>query len=75
MTPSKMNLGFAFYAKYFKTQGQCTQPIGCPTVLLEDASGTDTQQSGAVTFRETNSVLSSGIADNTQGGEVSAMNS
>ncbi|KAH8882332.1 glycoside hydrolase [Thozetella sp. PMI_491] len=68
-TPSKMNLGFAFYAKFFQTQGTCSQPIGCPTVLLEDASGTDTGKSGAVTFREVPPILSKGIADTTYGGE------
>ena len=69
MSPSKMNLGFAFYAKWFKTQGTCTQPIGCPTVLLEAADGSDTGMSGAVTFRDVPPILSSGIADTTLGGE------
>lgn len=69
MTPSKMNLGIAFYAKFFKTTGQCTQPIGCPTVLLEDANGGDTGQSGAVTFAEVPPVLSSGVADADEGGQ------
>ncbi|KAI2614892.1 glycoside hydrolase family 18 protein [Hypoxylon sp. NC1633] len=69
MEASKMNLGFAFYAKYFKTQGTCTQPIGCATVLLEDANGKDTGQSGAVTFREGPPVLSSGQADTERGGQ------
>ncbi|KAI0837170.1 glycoside hydrolase family 18 protein [Hypoxylon sp. FL0890] len=69
MDPAKMNLGFAFYAKYFQTQGECTQPIGCPTVELEDASGADTGKSGAITFQQGPSVLSSGKADTENGGE------
>ncbi|RYP49351.1 hypothetical protein DL768_004911 [Monosporascus sp. mg162] len=65
----KLNLGFAFYAKFFETQGQCSQPIGCPTVLLEDANGGDTGKSGAVTFLEVPPVLASGQADTTEGGQ------
>ncbi len=64
-----MTLGFAFYAKWFKTAGQCDQPIGCPTVLLEDANGGDTGQSGAVTFHDGVSVMNQGKADETQGGQ------
>ncbi|KAI4859925.1 glycoside hydrolase family 18 protein [Hypoxylon rubiginosum] len=69
MEASKMNLGFAFYAKYFKTQGQCAQPVGCPTVLLEDADGGDTGQSGAITFLENPAALASGQADADEGGQ------
>ncbi|KAI2775885.1 glycoside hydrolase superfamily, partial [Daldinia loculata] len=69
MDASKLNLGFAFYAKYFVTQGECTQPIGCPTVQLEDANGSDTGKSGAVTFLEGPPVLSSGKADTEEGGQ------
>ncbi len=69
MSASKINLGFAFYAKFFKTQGQCNQPVGCPTVLLENSDGSDTGMSGAVTFREVPPILSRGIADTTLGGE------
>ncbi|KAI1459452.1 glycoside hydrolase family 18 protein [Annulohypoxylon moriforme] len=69
MDAAKLNLGFAFYAKYFTTQGECTQPIGCPTVALEDASGGDTGKSGAVTFQEVPPVLSSGKADTDEGGQ------
>ncbi|KAI5864861.1 glycoside hydrolase family 18 protein [Durotheca rogersii] len=68
MTASKMNLGFAFYAKFFKTTGECSQPVGCATAELEDANGGDTGQSGAVTFRETPPVLASGIPDTEKGG-------
>lgn len=64
-----MNLGFAFYAKFFKTQGECAQPIGCATVELEDANGGDTGQSGAITFLENPAVLASGQADTDEGGQ------
>lgn len=51
-TPSKLILGFAFYAKWFTTEAgaDCTEPIGCPVVELEGPDGSDTLQSGAVTF-------------------------
>lgn len=53
---AKVNLGFALYAKWFTTAtgANCTSPIGCPTVLLEAADGTDTGNSGAVTFETAN---------------------
>jgi chitinase len=56
MAPAKMNLGFAFYAKWFTTVegAACEQPIGCPTVLLENADGSDTGMSGAMTFQGVN---------------------
>ncbi|OTB04396.1 glycoside hydrolase family 18 protein [Hypoxylon sp. CI-4A] len=69
MDAAKLNLGIAFYAKWFKTQGECTTPIGCPTVALEDANGEDTGMSSAVTFREGPAVLSSGQADAENGGQ------
>lgn len=45
-------MGFAFYAKYFTTQGDCSStPLGCPIVLAEDPiTGKDTLKSGAWTF-------------------------
>ncbi|KAJ0115183.1 glycosyl hydrolase family 18 [Diaporthe amygdali] len=53
--PSKLNLGIAFYAKYFTLAANttCTQPIGCPLALAEDAQGQDTGTSGAATFEAT----------------------
>ncbi|KAI1284402.1 glycoside hydrolase family 18 protein [Xylaria sp. FL0933] len=69
MDPAKMNLGIAFYAKYFKTIEKCTEPVGCETAVLEDASGGDTGLSGAKTFLEGVPVLASGQADDTEGGE------
>ncbi|KAK0657071.1 family 18 glycosyl hydrolase [Cercophora newfieldiana] len=55
-TPSKLNLGFAMYAKWFTTvPGQnCTEPIGCPTVALENPDGTDPGKSGALTLEAGN---------------------
>lgn len=53
MDPAKMNLGLAFYAKYFTLAANttCTDgPIGCPIALAEDAEGQDTGTSGAETF-------------------------
>lgn len=52
MTPAKMNLGIAFYAKYFTLAANttCTHPIGCPIALAEAADGSDTGTSGADTF-------------------------
>jgi chitinase len=47
----KINLGFPFYAKWFKTASDCSsQPLGCPTMPLEDAQGADTGNSGSMTF-------------------------
>lgn len=55
-TPSKLNIGFAFYAKWFTTKKgvKCTGPTGCPTELLEAADGSDTGKSGAMTFEKAN---------------------
>ncbi|KKK12489.1 hypothetical protein AOCH_006590 [Aspergillus ochraceoroseus] len=57
LKPSKVNLGFAFYAKYFKTAPgyNCTAtPLGCPTAELEAPDGSDTGNSGALTFEASN---------------------
>lgn len=50
--PSKINLGFAYYAKYFTTAGDCsTSPLGCPIKPAEDpVTGKDLLTSGAWTF-------------------------
>lgn len=52
MTPAKMNLGIAFYAKYFTlpANNTCVGPVGCPIVLAEDAEGQDLGTSAAMTF-------------------------
>lgn len=52
----KMNLGFAFYIKWYKTDlhGGCdSNPIGCKTVLMEDPStGADLGQAGAFSWHD-----------------------
>lgn len=54
MTASKMNLGIAFYAKYFTLAANATctaaAPLGCAIALAENADGTDAGTSGAATF-------------------------
>lgn len=56
MPAAKMNLGFAFYAKWFTTKdgATCGQPTGCPRAVLENPDGGDTGLSGAVTFEAEN---------------------
>ncbi|KKY18206.1 putative glycoside hydrolase family 18 protein [Phaeomoniella chlamydospora] len=55
---SKMNLGFAFYIKWFRTDPefgeQCSaNPIGCKTVLMEDpVTGADLGQAGAFSWHD-----------------------
>lgn len=52
ITPSKLTLGLAFYAKYFTlpANSTCVGPIGCPVVAAETADGQDSGTSGAMTF-------------------------
>ncbi|KXX74281.1 Endochitinase 1 [Madurella mycetomatis] len=54
--PQKLNLGFAFYVKYFKTEHESCQqasPVGCPTLLLEDPdTGDDMGRSGAFSWHD-----------------------
>lgn len=52
MDASKLNLGIAYYAKYFTlaANSTCVGPIGCPIALAENAEGSDTGTSGAATF-------------------------
>lgn len=54
----KLNLGFAYYAKYFTTKDDCTSasPLNCSLVPAEDAAGKDTKTSGAWTFEKQNMV-------------------
>ncbi|KAF2114110.1 glycoside hydrolase superfamily [Lophiotrema nucula] len=54
--PEKLNLGFAYYAKYFTTKGDCSkQPLGCEIVEAENpVTGNDTHTSGAFTFEKKN---------------------
>ncbi|KAK2732724.1 hypothetical protein FQN57_002478 [Myotisia sp. PD_48] len=55
-TPSKIILGFAFYAKWFTTapKANCLEPVGCPVAELEAPNGDDTLKSGAMTFELAN---------------------
>lgn len=48
----KINLGFAFYAKFFTTAGDCSStPLGCVIAAAEDpVTGQDMLTSGAWTF-------------------------
>lgn len=49
----KLNLGLAFYAKWFTTDpdSDCDEnPLGCKLVKLENDDGTDNGKSGALTF-------------------------
>ncbi|KAI0011879.1 glycoside hydrolase family 18 protein [Xylariaceae sp. FL0662B] len=51
-----INLGFAFYAKYFRTErGPCfeTNPIGCPTGPMEDPeTGADLGRAGGFSWHD-----------------------
>ncbi|KAH8683332.1 glycoside hydrolase superfamily, partial [Tricladium varicosporioides] len=52
--PSKLNLGFAFYIKWYKT-GFCEKgkEVGCPTLLLEDpVTGGDMGRAGAFSWHD-----------------------
>ncbi|KAI0180523.1 glycoside hydrolase [Hypoxylon sp. FL1284] len=53
---SKINLGLAFYAKYFETPANatCARPTGCAIVAAEAPDGSDAGTSGAVTFERAN---------------------
>ncbi|RAL05145.1 glycosyl hydrolase, family 18 [Aspergillus ibericus CBS 121593] len=51
----KTNLGMAYYAKWFETdpEADCkTQPLGCQTVVMENADGSDNGKSGSLTFEK-----------------------
>ncbi|KAI5241077.1 glycoside hydrolase family 18 protein [Aureobasidium subglaciale] len=50
----KVNLGFAWYVKWFRTEGECGQePLGCKTVLMEDPkTGNDLERSGAFSWHD-----------------------
>ncbi|KAI0834889.1 glycoside hydrolase family 18 protein [Hypoxylon sp. FL0890] len=56
LEPCKLNLGLAYYAKYFQTPDNttCTQPVGCPIVKAENDDGSDAGTSGAMTFEKGN---------------------
>ncbi|KAI1327869.1 carbohydrate-binding module family 18 protein [Xylariaceae sp. FL0255] len=48
----QINLGFAFYAKWFQTIPDCAEPLDCALVPPETPNRTDTGKSGVLTFRE-----------------------
>ncbi|KAI0204382.1 glycoside hydrolase family 18 protein [Astrocystis sublimbata] len=53
--PDKINLGFAFYTKYFRIEGEsCAEnPIGCPTGLMEDPeTGADLGKTGGFSWHD-----------------------
>lgn len=54
--PEKMNLGFAFYIKWYKTDphGGCDDnPVGCKTTLMEDPlTGADLGRAGAFSWHD-----------------------
>ena len=55
--PQLLNLGFAFYVKWFKTtHGACAEmasPLGCPTLLLEDPkTGADLGRAGGFSWHD-----------------------
>ncbi|KAI1364191.1 glycoside hydrolase superfamily [Xylaria arbuscula] len=55
--PGKLNLGFAFYAKYFQVMDGCTNfttPDSCEIVPAQDANGVDNYKSGVLTFEPNN---------------------
>ncbi|KAJ9403598.1 CAZyme family GH18 [Paecilomyces variotii] len=57
LDPAKVNLGIAYYAKWFTTDpsSDCaTHPIGCKVVSLENPDGSDNGKSGALTFEKAN---------------------
>ncbi|QDS73846.1 hypothetical protein FKW77_006620 [Venturia effusa] len=74
LDPAKINLGIAFYAKWFAADANstcsATSPLGCKTAVLEDpVTGDDTGISGAVTFEASNYLIvdESKLANSTDG--------
>ncbi|KAI1408810.1 glycoside hydrolase family 18 protein [Hypoxylon sp. FL1857] len=56
LDPCKLNLGLAYYAKFFQTPANatCDHPVGCPIVKAENDDGSDAGTSGAMTFEKAN---------------------
>ncbi|KAK0724723.1 glycoside hydrolase family 18 protein [Lasiosphaeris hirsuta] len=55
--PQNVNLGFAFYTKYFKTDheacAKAASAVGCPTLLLEDPqTGADLGRGGGFSWHD-----------------------
>ncbi|KAL4800556.1 glycoside hydrolase superfamily [Aspergillus venezuelensis] len=58
--PEKLNLGMAYYAKYFPVEANADcadQPLGCPTVPMEGEKGEDLKNSGVRTFEPENMIV------------------
>ncbi|KAK4136262.1 glycoside hydrolase family 18 protein [Trichocladium antarcticum] len=79
--PQNLNLGFAFYAKYFRTEHDAcalASPIGCPILQLEDPkTGADLGRSGSFSWHDPvpkdvaesfAKALDNGVYDDQQGG-------
>lgn len=69
---SKLNLGIAFYAKYFElpANSTCAGPLGCTIVAAEAADGSDTGTSGSATFEASSypdEVDTSSLTESTDG--------
>ncbi|OQD77163.1 hypothetical protein PENDEC_c003G06537 [Penicillium decumbens] len=69
--PEMLNLGFAYYAKWFTTDpnSDCEEhPLGCKVVKLENDDGSDNGKSGALTFeKSTMSAPPDNLATSTNG--------
>lgn len=55
--PQEVNLGFAFYTKYFETEHdaclKAPSPVGCPTLLLENSTtGADMGRAGGFSWHD-----------------------
>lgn len=55
--PQRLNLGFAFYTKFFKTEHEAcagnASAVGCPTLLLENPqTGADLGRSGGFSWHD-----------------------
>lgn len=82
VAPQKLNLGFAFYTKYFRTEhdpcSKLASPVGCPTLPLEDPdTGKDLGRTGGFAWHDPvpeevsesfTRALDSGTYDDKQGG-------
>ncbi|KAK4207782.1 glycoside hydrolase superfamily [Rhypophila decipiens] len=80
--PESLNLGFAFYTKYFKTEhaacASSASKVGCPTLLLEDPeTGADLGRAGGFSWHDNvpeevtesfRRALHEGVYDDEQGG-------
>lgn len=56
LDPAKANLGFPFYAEYYKMLPNCPNANGlnCPIQAAENPDGSDAKTSGVLTFQDEN---------------------